>query len=125
MKRVRDLPKLVVRSTAVVWKSARRAFIGTIILNTFNGALLLAELVVLKVVLGRFVDVGGDAPVRRLVVPVAIFVAGLAIGGVVAQLTGVHVFALGSSVTLYLDPAQVHVFDPAGDLLVAPSSGMN
>ena len=84
MKRVRDLPKLVVRSTAVVWKSARRAFIGTIILNTFNGALLLAELVVLKVVLGRFVDVGGDAPVRRLVVPVAIFVAGLAIGGVVA-----------------------------------------
>ena len=84
MKRLRDLPRLVVRSTAVVWHAARRAFIGTIVLNTFSGALLLVELVVLKVVLGRFVDVGGDAPVGRLVGPVAVFVAGLAIGGVVA-----------------------------------------
>ncbi len=42
------------------------------------------------------------------------------IGELVAQLTGVHVFALGSPVTLYLDPAQVYVFDAAGDLLVAP-----
>ncbi len=32
MKRVRDLPRLVARSIAVVWRSARRAFIGTIVL---------------------------------------------------------------------------------------------
>ncbi len=84
MKRVRDLPRLVARSIGVVWRSARRAFIGTIVLNTFSGVLLLVELVVLKVVLSRFVDVGDDAPVGRLVVPVAVFVAGLAIGGIVA-----------------------------------------
>ncbi len=84
MKRLRDLPRLVARSVAVVWHAARRAFIGTVVLNTFSGMLLLVELVVLKVVLGRFVDVGGDAPVGRLVGPVAVFVAGLAIGGVVA-----------------------------------------
>jgi ATP-binding cassette subfamily B protein len=83
VKRVRDLPRLVARSTAVVWRSARGAFIGTILLNSFAGVLLLVELVVLKVVLGRFVDVGGNAPVGRLVVPVALFVAGLAIGGIV------------------------------------------
>jgi glycerol transport system ATP-binding protein len=45
-----------------------------------------------------------------------------AIGELVAQLTGVHQFELGSAVTLYLDPAQVYVFDAAGDLLVAPAS---
>jgi ATP-binding cassette, subfamily B, bacterial len=84
VKRVRDLPRLVARSVAVVWGSARRAFIGTIVLNTFAGALLLVELVVLNVVLGRFVDVGDDAPVGRLVGPVAVFIAGLAIGGVIA-----------------------------------------
>jgi glycerol transport system ATP-binding protein len=43
-----------------------------------------------------------------------------AIGEVVAQLPGVHVFTLGSPITLYLSPAQVHVFDAQGDLLVAP-----
>ena len=43
-----------------------------------------------------------------------------AIGEVVAQLTGVHVFSLGEPLQLYLDPAQVYVFDGAGDLLVAP-----
>ena len=43
-----------------------------------------------------------------------------AIGEVVAQLTGVHVFSLGASLQLYLDPAQVYVFDGSGDLLVAP-----
>lgn len=43
-----------------------------------------------------------------------------AIGEMVAQLTGVHVFHLGSSITLYLNPAQVYVFDAVGDLLVAP-----
>jgi glycerol transport system ATP-binding protein len=44
-----------------------------------------------------------------------------AVGELVAQLTGVHVFTLGASITLYLDPAAVHVFDSAGDLLVAPT----
>jgi glycerol transport system ATP-binding protein len=44
-----------------------------------------------------------------------------AVGEVVAQLTGVHYFDLGAPITLYLDPAQVHVFDAAGSLLVAPA----
>jgi glycerol transport system ATP-binding protein len=43
-----------------------------------------------------------------------------AVGEVVAQLGGVHVFGLGEPITLYLSPAQVHVFDAGGDLLVAP-----
>jgi glycerol transport system ATP-binding protein len=42
------------------------------------------------------------------------------VGEVVAQLTGVHYFALGAAITLYLHPAQVYVFDAAGVLLVAP-----
>jgi glycerol transport system ATP-binding protein len=46
--------------------------------------------------------------------------AGTAIGELVAQLPGVHVFTLGAPVTLYLDPAQVYVFDARGDLLLAP-----
>jgi len=46
-----------------------------------------------------------------------------AIGEVVAQLTGVHVFELGSSITLHLDPAQAYVFGADGDLLVAPAKG--
>ncbi len=45
------------------------------------------------------------------------------IGEVVAQLTGVHVFTLGAAITLYLDPARVHVFDANGDLLIAPFMG--
>ena len=45
------------------------------------------------------------------------------IGELVAQLTGVHVFTLGAAITLYLDPARVHVFDAAGNLLVAPAMG--
>ncbi len=44
------------------------------------------------------------------------------IGELVAQLMGVHQFVLGSSITLYLDPAQVCVFDAAGELLVAPGA---
>ncbi len=44
-----------------------------------------------------------------------------AVGELVAQLTGVHEFTLGAPITLYLDPSAVHVFDAAGDLLVAPS----
>ena len=43
-----------------------------------------------------------------------------AAGELVAQLTGVHRFELGSAVTLYLDPSQAYVFNPNGDLLVAP-----
>ena len=41
-------------------------------------------------------------------------------GEVVAQLTGVHEFDLGARITLHLDPGQVHVFDEAGALLLAP-----
>jgi glycerol transport system ATP-binding protein len=43
-----------------------------------------------------------------------------AVGELVAQLTGVHDFALGAAITLHVSPAQVYVFDAAGDLLVAP-----
>jgi glycerol transport system ATP-binding protein len=43
------------------------------------------------------------------------------VGELVAQLTGVHQFELGAPVALYLSPAQVFVFDAAGDLLVAPN----
>ena len=43
-----------------------------------------------------------------------------AIGELVAQLTGVHVFTLGEAITLYLNPAQAYVFDAPGNLLVAP-----
>ena len=43
------------------------------------------------------------------------------VGELVAQLTGVHQFELGAAVTLYLSPAQVFVFDAAGDLLLAPN----
>jgi glycerol transport system ATP-binding protein len=42
-------------------------------------------------------------------------------GELVAQLTGVHRFELGASITLYLHPSQAYVFDPRGDLLVAPA----
>jgi glycerol transport system ATP-binding protein len=42
------------------------------------------------------------------------------VGEVVAQLTGVHDFELGAPLTLHLNPAQVYVFDQAGDLLFAP-----
>jgi len=43
------------------------------------------------------------------------------IGELVAQLTGVHEFTLGTPVTLHLDPGQVYVFDASGDLLAAPA----
>ena len=42
------------------------------------------------------------------------------VGEVVAQLTGVHDFALGAAITLHVSPAQVYVFDAKGDLLSAP-----
>ncbi|MHB8949420.1 MAG: ABC transporter ATP-binding protein [Rhodoferax sp.] len=45
------------------------------------------------------------------------------VGEVVAQLTGVHYFELGASVTLYLNAAQVYIFDEQGMLLLAPVRG--
>ena len=47
-----------------------------------------------------------------------------ALGELVAQLTGVHVFALGEAITLYLNPAQVYVFGADGKLLSAPAVAM-
>jgi glycerol transport system ATP-binding protein len=44
-----------------------------------------------------------------------------AVGELVAQLTGVHLFELGAAVTLYLDPRQVYVFDADGDLVIDPA----
>ncbi len=42
------------------------------------------------------------------------------VGDLVAQLTGVHDFDLGTPLTLYLQASQVHVFDAAGLLTRAP-----
>ena len=44
-----------------------------------------------------------------------------AAGELVAQLTGVHYFELGAPLTLYLDPAQVYLFDAGGSLMAAPA----
>jgi glycerol transport system ATP-binding protein len=43
-----------------------------------------------------------------------------ALGELVAQLTGVHRFGLGQSVTFYFNSAAVYVFDAQGMLLLAP-----
>ncbi len=43
------------------------------------------------------------------------------VGELVAQLTGVHYFELGSAITLHLHPSQVYVFDAGGALLLAPA----
>ena len=43
-----------------------------------------------------------------------------AVGELVSQLTGVHHFDLGESVTLYFHPTQVYVFDALGMLHIAP-----
>lgn len=45
------------------------------------------------------------------------------VGEVVAQLTGVHFFALGVAITLHFNPAQVYVFDVDGMLQVSPVRG--
>ncbi len=45
------------------------------------------------------------------------------VGGVVAQLTGVHYFGLGSQINLHLSPTQAYVFDDQGMLLLAPLRG--
>jgi len=42
------------------------------------------------------------------------------VGEVVAQLTGVHDFALGAPLTLHFAPDSVYLFDAAGELLQAP-----
>jgi glycerol transport system ATP-binding protein len=39
----------------------------------------------------------------------------------VAQLIGVHDFALGDHCTLYVDPADLYFFEPGGRLLFAPN----
>ena len=49
--------------------------------------------------------------------------ASTAVGELVAQLTGVQRFELGSQVSLFVDPAQVYLFDQAGALLHAPARG--
>ncbi|HEY9068321.1 MAG TPA: ABC transporter ATP-binding protein [Burkholderiaceae bacterium] len=41
------------------------------------------------------------------------------VGELVAQLTGVHQFTLGETLTLYIHPAQAYVFGADGNLLVA------
>jgi glycerol transport system ATP-binding protein len=42
------------------------------------------------------------------------------VGDLVAQLTGVHYFELGSQIALYFSPAQVYVFDDQGLLVLSP-----
>jgi glycerol transport system ATP-binding protein len=45
------------------------------------------------------------------------------VGEVVAQLTGVHYFGLGESITLYFNAAHVYVFDAEGLLMLSPVRG--
>jgi glycerol transport system ATP-binding protein len=45
------------------------------------------------------------------------------IGELVAQLSGVHYFELGTAITLYLHAAQAYVFDAQGALSIAPQRG--
>ncbi|EGI76926.1 ABC transporter ATP-binding protein [Hylemonella gracilis] len=42
------------------------------------------------------------------------------VGELVMQLTGVHYFELGATLTVYFSPAQAYLFDAAGELCVAP-----
>ncbi len=42
------------------------------------------------------------------------------VGEVVAQLTGVHYFALGAALTVYFNPSQVYLFDASEALCLAP-----
>ena len=44
-----------------------------------------------------------------------------AVGELVAQLPGVHVFTLGEKITLHVSTTQVYVFDAGGDLMLAPA----
>ncbi len=45
-----------------------------------------------------------------------------AVGELVAQLPGVHGYALGAPITLHINPSQVHLFDAGGVLLRAPTA---
>ena len=78
---------------------------GALRVRSRPGDVALAGRVELAEISGSDTFVHVDAPVGRLV----------------AQLTGVHYFDLGAAITLYLDPAQAYVFDPRGELLVAPT----
>ena len=42
------------------------------------------------------------------------------VGPLVAQLTGVHYFELGTAITLYLHASEAYIFDAQGSLLLAP-----
>ncbi len=44
-----------------------------------------------------------------------------AVGELVMQLTGVHIFDPGAAIHLYADPARVYLFDASGNLLVSPA----
>ena len=46
-----------------------------------------------------------------------------AVGDLVAQLTGVHHFEIGTAVTVYFDPAEIYVFDAQGMLVLSPARG--
>jgi glycerol transport system ATP-binding protein len=48
---------------------------------------------------------------------------GTDVGELVMQLTGVHYFELGESLTAWFAPSQAYLFDAAGNLCVAPGSG--
>ena len=78
---------------------------GALRVRSRPGDMALAGRVELAEISGSDTFVHVDAPVGRLV----------------GQLTGVHYFDLGAAITLYLDPAQAYVFDPRGELLVAPT----
>lgn len=84
MKRVRGLPRLLARSIGLVWQAARRPYLTTVVLNAINGALLLAQLIVLKVILDRFLQVDAGDGVGVLVAPLGAFVAILTVGGAIA-----------------------------------------
>jgi glycerol transport system ATP-binding protein len=49
--------------------------------------------------------------------------ASTAVGELVAQLTGVHHFELGESISLYFNPKQVYLFDAVGALIKSPERG--
>ena len=43
--------------------------------------------------------------------------------GLVAQLPGVHEFELGAALDVFVDPAELFLFDEAGKLVSAPKQG--
>ena len=77
--------------------------------------------------LGRADDAGVQVPSRVVLAEIAgsdTFVhLHSPAGDLVAQLTGVHRFELGSSFTLRFDTASAYVFDADGNLALAPRNG--